>query len=84
MIHETTPDFWAAYNALPPEVQELADKNYQLLLGNPSHPSLQLKQAGEYWSVRVGMHYRAIAVREDNLFSWFWIGTHAEYDKLLA
>lgn len=31
MNHSTTPDFWEHYNALPQEVRELADKNYDLL-----------------------------------------------------
>jgi hypothetical protein len=33
--------------------------------------------------VRVGLHYRALAVQEDQDLVWFWIGTQAEYDRLL-
>jgi hypothetical protein len=33
--------------------------------------------------VRIGIHYRALAVEEGNDVVWFWIGTHAEYDLLL-
>lgn len=36
----TTPDFWQAYAALPLEIREQAQKNYQLWQNNPLHPSL--------------------------------------------
>lgn len=49
---------------------------------NQSHPSLQFKKVGKVWSARVGSHYRAIATPIEDGF--LWIGTHAEYDKLLA
>jgi hypothetical protein len=32
----------------------------------------------------VGLHYRALAVEHEGDLVWFWIGNHAEYDKLLA
>jgi hypothetical protein len=81
--HRTTPDFWDGYNALPREVRQLADKNYELLKNDPSHPSLELKKVGSLWSVRIGLHYRALATDEDDTANWFWIGSHAEYDHLL-
>lgn len=66
------------------EIRELADKNFQLLKADSSHPSLQFKKVGKVWSARVGAHYRAIATPIDSGFLWVWIGTHADYDKLLA
>ena len=77
------PDFWAAYSALPSAIQKLADKNFELLKADPKHPSLHLKKAGKYWSVRVGRKYRALSVEVEQGLLWFWIGTHAEYDKLV-
>jgi hypothetical protein len=65
------------------EVQQLADKCYALLRQNLRHPSLQLKKIGRFWSVRVGLHYRALAVEHEGNMVWFWIGPHAEYEKLL-
>jgi len=82
VIHFVSPSFWSAYEALPTSIQKLADKNYDLLKSNPQHPSLHLKKVGRYWSVRVGLRYRALAVEIDNDLLWFWIGTHAEYDRL--
>jgi mRNA-degrading endonuclease RelE of RelBE toxin-antitoxin system len=81
--HFTSPSFWKLYNRLPASIQDLADKQYQLLKSNPRHSSLRLKKVGKYWSVRVGIHYRAAAVQIDEGLLWFWIGRHAEYDDLV-
>lgn len=29
------------------------------------------------------MHYRALALVENDVAIWFWIGTHSEYDKVV-
>jgi hypothetical protein len=40
------------------------------------------------FSVRVGIHWRAFGYRDVELgadtLTWFWIGSHADYDKLVA
>ncbi|MEY4195371.1 MAG: hypothetical protein RLZZ226_1739 [Pseudomonadota bacterium] len=72
------------YERLPMDIRNLADKNFQLLKADSSHPSLHFKKVGEVWSARVGSNYRAVATPIDGGFLWVWIGTHAEYDKLLA
>lgn len=84
MRHFASPSFWELYEKLPAAIQELADKNFELLKADPKHPSLHLKKAGKYWSARVGMKYRTLAVEIDEGILWFWIGTHAEYDKILS
>jgi hypothetical protein len=81
--HHATASFWAAYDTLPDHVREQADRNFEKLKADPKHPSLHFKQAGRFWSVRVGSSWRALAVREDDDMIWFWIGSHAQYDKLL-
>jgi hypothetical protein len=83
MRHFASRGFWEAYRKLPEQVRALADKNYALLKENPQHPSLQLKKVGRFWSVRVGLRYRALAVEADNDLVWFWIGSHADYDDLV-
>jgi hypothetical protein len=30
------------------------------------------------------MDYRALGVREGDEIIWFWIGSHADYDRLLS
>jgi len=82
--HSTTNRFWDCYAALPEDVQKLADKSYELLKVDPKHPSLHFKRLGKVWSARVGLHYRAVATEVDDGMLWFWIGTHAEYDKLIG
>lgn len=83
MKHFTSPAFWECYAQLPNQIQDLADRNYEILKENPSHPSLHLKRIGKYWSVRVGLKYRALGVEIEDGVLWFWIGTHAEYDDLI-
>lgn len=83
MRHFASPSFWDNYHKLSAEIQDLADKNYELLKANPRHPSLHLKRAGRYWSVRVGRKHRALAVQIESGLLWIWIGPHSEYDKIL-
>ncbi len=84
MRHVTDPDFWRGYDRLPAHIRKLADRNFESLKADPSHPSLHFKPAGRYWSVRVGIQFRALAIRDGDDFIWFWIGSHAEYDRLLG
>jgi len=84
MNHHTTADFWDCYGRLPAAVQWLADANYDLLRADPWHPSLHFKRVGRLWAVRVGKGYRALAVAGEDGPVWFWIGSHAEYDRILA
>ena len=81
--HFTTPEFWQCYNSLPISVRALAEKNYELLKSDATHPSLRLKKVGQAWSVRIGDHYCAVAVEREDGLLWTWIGTHADYDALL-
>ena len=79
-----TPEFWNLYRQLPPDVRKLARKNYQLWREEPFYPSLNFKKiGGGKWSVRVGIHYRAVGKFEGSGFVWDWIGTHGEYDRLV-
>jgi hypothetical protein len=72
------------FNELPQEVQDLARENYEFLKVNPRHPSLHFKKVGDYWSVRVGRGYRALATEVEGGLLWGWIGSHAEYDHLIS
>lgn len=79
--HKAAPDFWFYYRQLPPEIQAVADKNFEFLKQNPRHPSLQFKKIGKVWSVRVGLNYRALAGEISEGYLWFWIGRHDEYKQ---
>jgi hypothetical protein len=88
MEHRATEGFWRAYQALPPEIRNRADKQFALLKTNPQHPSLQFKKVGEsrgqeVWSARVTLSYRTLAVKGAGRFLWFWIGDHECYEELI-
>lgn len=86
MKSRATPRFWAAYRELPPEIQGLAKKAYRRFRDNPGHPSLQFKKVHDrepVYSARVTLAYRALGLLEGDEITWFWIGGHDEYDRLL-
>jgi hypothetical protein len=83
MRHFASRAFWEAYGKLPEPVLAQADKNYALLKKNPQHPSLRLKKIGRFWSVRIGLRYRALATEAGDDLVWFWIGSHADYDAMI-
>ena len=35
------------------------------------------------YSVRVTLGFRALGLLEGEEITWFWIGSHADYDRLL-
>ena len=91
MISRTTKSFWRYFDALPQDVQRQAVRAYVLWRKDQRHPSLHFKCVSEKhaaYSVRIGIHWRAVGYRDagesDDILTWFWIGSHADYDKLLA
>jgi hypothetical protein len=82
--HLASSRFWQCFDALPARVQSLARRNFELLKQNPGHPSLQYKAVGRYRSARVGLYYRALGIPVEDGVLWFWIGSHAEYDKIVG
>lgn len=86
MKHTASKRFWQCLEALPAEIQTLANRNFAQLKADPSHPSLHFNSVGngQYHSVRVGLYYRALGLQVDGGVHWFWIGTHAEYDKIVG
>ena len=87
MKSRATQKFWACFEKLPANVQDRARGAYRLFRENHLHPSLQFKQvhpAKPIYSVRITRDYRAVGVMSDSTMVWFWIGSHAEYDRLLS
>ena len=35
------------------------------------------------YSIRIGIGWRALCVREGKVYVWFWIGSHSDYDRVL-
>jgi hypothetical protein len=84
VIHHATPDFWSRYKWLPENIRRVADRCFEQLKADGRHPSLQLKKIGKVWSARVGLEYRVLGFDVKNGIVWFWIGTHAEYERLIG
>jgi hypothetical protein len=82
-----TEDFITRFAQLPSAIQAQARQSYQKWRDNPAHPSLHFKRIHSrdgIYSVRIGLGYRALGLKEDNeTITWFWIGSHAEYDRLV-
>jgi hypothetical protein len=72
---------------LPEQARRQARAAYELFRNDPFHPSLQFKPISprdpRVYSVRIGLHYRAMGVRKTDRIVWYWIGTHANYDREL-
>jgi mRNA-degrading endonuclease RelE of RelBE toxin-antitoxin system len=72
---------------LPKRIQEQSRRACQLFKTNPTHRGLEFKKLPPHqdiWSVRINDNYRAAGLRDGEVIVWFFIGTHAEYDALLA
>lgn len=81
-----TKAFHDLFAQLPQDVQKQATDAYHLFEANPYHPSLRFKCVNKkksWYSARVNDSYRAVGIRKGNAISWFFIGTHADYDHLL-
>lgn len=88
MKSKRTRSFRDQLRQLPLDVQRQANAAYRLFKRDPYHPGLHFKRVGKeepVYSARVGGSYRALGLRdESDTVIWFWIGTHSEYDKLIA
>jgi hypothetical protein len=83
----TTTRFRKAFAKLPNNVQERARQAYQLWKLNNNHPGLHFKQIHKeqlIYSVRIGLSYRAVGIIEKDTIIWFWIGSHEDYNNLVA
>lgn len=87
MDSRTTRQFREAFAALPEEVRQHARRAYQLFRADPRHSSLRFKKVDDesnIYSVRIGLAHRALGVLEGSTVVWFWIGSHADCDRLLG
>lgn len=85
MTSRTTEGFRKLFEGLPSEVKEQAKTAYRKWKANPLHPRLQYKRihaTDPIYSVRIGLHWRALADIQGESVVWFWIGSHSEYDRL--
>ena len=87
MISHVLPSFKKDFRKLPKEIKLQSKSTYKRWKRNPFDKSLEFKQVHQtrpIFSVRIGLHWRALSVREPkNVATWFWIGSHEEYNKLI-
>jgi mRNA-degrading endonuclease RelE of RelBE toxin-antitoxin system len=82
----TTTEFRKLFANLPKQVQEQARAAYRQFKEDPSYPSLRFKKVHPVlpiYSARISKSYRAIGQLDGDTVIWFWVGSHAEYDRLL-
>jgi hypothetical protein len=87
MTSRTTARFREALAQLPVHVQRQAREAYRLFIQNPNHPSLRFKPVHAtrpIYAARVSRDYRAVGIIDGDTIIWFWIGSHASYDRLLT
>ena len=86
MISHITADLRKRFDRLPSDVQKQARQSYRQWRSNPQNTSLDYKRVSQtipLYSVRIGLHWRALALKDAETVDWFWIGPHSQYDKLL-
>ncbi len=87
MNSRTTRRFREMLAALPAHVRRQAREAYRLFQQNRAHPGLHFKRVHTdppVCSARVGIGYRAVGVLDGETIVWYWIGSHADYDRLVA
>jgi hypothetical protein len=87
VISITRPSFWELYWRLPEDARAQARAAFERFRENPFQAGLQFKKLAGYpdwWSARIGLHYRVIGARSGDTIRWFWIGSHSAYDKLIG
>ena len=87
MRSRTTRTFWRHFDGLPANVRDHARKAYRLWRDDPNHPGLRFKPVHaveRIYSIRVSRGYRALGLREDDTVTWFWIGSHANYERMIS
>ncbi|MEG3977815.1 hypothetical protein QT970_24830 [Microcoleus sp. herbarium8] len=87
MKSRTTAEFRKSFAALQKQVQEQTREAYRQFKENPSYPSLRFKKVHPelpIYSARISNNYRAVGQLDGDTAIWFWVGSHAEYDRLLS
>ena len=74
-----TKTFARDYRKLPQEIQKAIEKQLDLLLANPKHPSLNIKKMQDprdIWEGRVTESYRFTFQIEEDIYILRKVGTH--------
>jgi hypothetical protein len=88
----TTKSFRDAFNRLSPELRKQAEEAYKQFKNDPFSPGLNFEEVNarrhiwsnaqrHIWSVRITKNFRALGIRDRDDITWYWVGTHREYEK---
>lgn len=78
--------FWRCYDRLPGQIQRRTQEAYRRWRKNPFALGLAFKRVGKtrpVYSVRIDDDYRTLGILQGDTVTWFWIGSHDEYVRLL-
>ena len=87
MKSHTTESFRKALKGLSKELHKQARQAYRRFQADPSYPSLHFKKVHPtkpIYSARVGKGHRAVGILSEDEIVWFWIGSHKEYERVIA
>jgi mRNA-degrading endonuclease RelE of RelBE toxin-antitoxin system len=82
----TTSEFRKLFADLPEQVQKQTRTAYRQFKEDPNYPSLRFKKVHPelpIYSARISKNYRAVGQLDGDTAIGFWVGSHAEYDRLL-
>jgi len=86
VISHVTKKFRKAFQALPLSAQRQAREVYRVWKQDPYNQVFHFKQIHQskpIYSIRIGAGHRALGLKRGGLMVWFWIGSHAEYDRIM-
>ena len=86
MKNKREKQFNKLFAKLPSHIQRQATEDFKIFKTNPYYKSFGFKLVDEQeaiYSVRIGLHYRALGQKEGDTMLWFWIGSHEDYNKLV-
>jgi hypothetical protein len=87
MKSHVLPSFRDACGRLDEAVRRHARKAFRLWAENPFHSSLHFKcidSRENIWSVRISREHRALGVWDGDEVTWFWIGSHDDYERFFS
>ena len=87
MNSRTTKRFRQMLSELLTNIRRQAKEAYRLFRENSRHPSLRFKKVHNtdpIYAAHININYRVVGIVDNGEITWFWIGPHTEYEKLLG
>ena len=84
MNSHTTKSFRDALKRLSAEARKQAREAYVQFQVDPFSPGLNFEEVNSQkhiWSARITRGIRARGIRDRDEITWYWIGTHREYEQ---